>query len=87
MGGVDIIGQDGETLVFVEVKLRGSHTFGAAVEAITRAKAQKLVMCAQQYASERNLDIPWRIDIVAIQMDSGVTQPTLIQNAVADETA
>ena len=86
-GEVDIIAQDRDTLVFVEVKLRRSRAFGVAEEAVSRAKAQKLIRCAEQYTSEQNLNVPWRIDLVAIQLEGGNAAPrtTLIQNAVTGD--
>ena len=70
LGEMDIIGQDGDTVVFVEVKTRRGRDSGSPEEAITRHKARKLWAIAQTYLSEQELgDIPWRIDMVAVELD------------------
>ena len=48
-GEVDLIMQDGDTLVFVEVRLRRSERFGGALASITHAKQRKLVATARFY--------------------------------------
>ena len=65
-GEIDLIAQDKDTLVFVEVKLRRSTSFGSAEESVSYTKAQKLIKAAEQYTSEQNVKAPWRIDVVAI---------------------
>ena len=85
-GEVDIVAQDGPALVFVEVKTRRSTTFGAAVEAVTAAKAKRLVATAQHYVAEHGLDVPWRVDLVAIDPSPrpGLARVTLVRNAVSE---
>ncbi|MCH8095414.1 MAG: YraN family protein, partial [Chloroflexi bacterium] len=61
--------QNGE-IVFVEVKARRSQTFGSPEESITRAKREKLIQTAHAYlGSVKRQDSPWRIDVVAIDME------------------
>ena len=50
-GEIDLIAQDGEALVFVEVRLRRSSSFGGALASITRAKQKKLIATARCYLS------------------------------------
>ncbi|MEP7083731.1 MAG: YraN family protein [Betaproteobacteria bacterium] len=50
-GEVDLIMQDGDALVFVEVRLRRSNRFGGALASITHAKQRKLVATARFYLS------------------------------------
>lgn len=69
-GEIDLVAQQGETLVFVEVKTRRGRDFGAPEEGITSRKAQKLLQIGQQYVAERELDdVDWRIDLVAVELD------------------
>ena len=41
-GEIDLIMQDGETLVFIEVKYRKNNHYGGAIAAISAAKQKKL---------------------------------------------
>lgn len=68
-GEIDIVAKEAETLVFVEVKAKGSDYFGSAAEMITKRKLEKIKQTALCYISEKDLNMPWRIDAVAI--DSG----------------
>ncbi|MFM1933063.1 MAG: hypothetical protein RL226_2366 [Bacteroidota bacterium] len=46
---VDIIARNGQTLVFVEVKLRKSAQTAAPWQAVNRAKQQAIIRCADAY--------------------------------------
>ena len=48
-GEIDLIARDGDTLVFVEVRLRRSANFGGAAASITAAKRARLVAAARDY--------------------------------------
>jgi putative endonuclease len=66
-GELDLVAQEGETLVFVEVKARHRHDFGSPEEAITPAKQRKLRKTAWTYLQESNMiDVDFRFDVVAI---------------------
>lgn len=68
-GELDIVAQDGEVLVFVEVKARASKEFGLPEEAITPRKIRHLIK-AGQYFKLMNPQTPdlQRIDLVAIEL-------------------
>lgn len=56
-----------EVLVFVEVKLRSSTSFGDPLEAVTPRKQATLRRLAHQYLSEREPDFDTvRFDVVGI---------------------
>lgn len=66
-GEIDLIMQDGETLVFVEVRKRAGKGFGGAAASITPAKRQRLFNTAQFYLQQRQQSLPpCRFDVVAI---------------------
>lgn len=66
-GEVDLIFYDGETLVFVEVKLRRGTGFGEPVEAVTPPKQEKLRLVAEQYLAEYEPEFAEaRFDVVGI---------------------
>ena len=69
-GEVDIVAQEGDDLVFVEVRTRRGTQYGTPEESITAAKARRLVATAQEYLQEHDQDhAGWRIDLIAISLD------------------
>ncbi|GJL53427.1 MAG: UPF0102 protein [Nitrospirales bacterium] len=54
-GELDLIAKDGSTLVFVEVKARGSDSHGGTLATITEAKKQRLIKLAARYLSRQRL--------------------------------
>ena len=68
-GEVDLIAQAGEELVFVEVKTRRGREMGSPEEALTPTKQKKLMKLAQIYVAEQELDVDWRIDLIAVELD------------------
>ena len=51
-GEIDLVMQDGVTLVFVEVRMRSNPRFGSAADSITPAKQRKLLVTAQHYLQQ-----------------------------------
>ena len=85
-GEVDIVAQDGDYLVFVEVRTRSGPECGTPEESVTAAKQRRLAAVALAYLqSHRGLPDDWRIDVVAVVVDRGgqVVRTTLIRNAVS----
>jgi putative endonuclease len=67
-GELDIVAQEGDVIVFVEVKARRSRLYGLPEEAITRKKRAHLLKAALAYLEAHNLqDANWRFDLVAIE--------------------
>lgn len=62
--------------VLVEVRTRRGDRFGTAQQSITPRKAAKLREVGQTYVQRTGWIGPWRIDVVAVQMDS---RGTLLQ--------
>ena len=66
-GEIDIVCDDGGTVVFVEVKARRSARHGTAAEAITGWKRRRIAAMALDYlAYTGGLDRRARFDVVAI---------------------
>lgn len=65
-GEIDIIGQDGNYLVFVEVRYRSSENFGGALYSIDLRKQQKIIRTAQYYLMRYPCDLACRFDVIAI---------------------
>ncbi|WP_262245318.1 YraN family protein [Parapedobacter soli] len=63
---VDIIADDGDILVFVEVKLRASHAYGMPYEFVDYKKQAKLTRAANQYIAANKYGGEIRFDVVSI---------------------
>lgn len=68
-GEIDLVVRTGRELVFVEVKTRRGRKMGTPEEGITRRKADNLLLLAQLYLAEKELEADWRIDLVAVELD------------------
>mgnify|MGYP000010817467 CR=1 FL=1 len=53
VGDIDLLMKDGNTLVFVEVRLRKKLGYGSAIDTVTYAKQKKLRKTAQLYMLKR----------------------------------
>ena len=70
-GEIDLVAEDGQDLVFVEVKTRRGTARGRPEEAVNDRKARKLQEVAFSYLDLHELvDCSWRIDVVAVQFSS-----------------
>ena len=66
-GEVDIVAEDGDTLVFVEVKSRSSETYG---QAVTAFKQRKYAWAAEEYVIRKHLDgKECRFDVVEVKKE------------------
>jgi putative endonuclease len=73
-GEIDLVGFDGATIAFVEVKTRtgAGGAFGPPEAAVTHDKQQHLSRMARQFLREyRAGDTPFRFDILAIEAPPG----------------
>ena len=65
-GEIDLIMEEGRTVVFVEVRYRRSDRYGSAQESVNRAKQAKLILTAACFLREKRLDRPARFDVAAL---------------------
>ena len=67
-GEIDIIGKDGEYLVFIEVKYRSSTAYGYPEEAVNIKKQRTIRSVAQYFMLTHNIpmDTPVRFDVISI---------------------
>jgi putative endonuclease len=64
---LDLIGRQGDTLIFVEVKTRASEDFGRPAAAVNRAKRKKLSRAAIRFLKNHKLRPPYiRFDVVEV---------------------
>lgn len=66
LGEIDLIAEDGGTVVFAEVRLRRVGAFGGAAESITAAKRARLLAAARLYLARRP-DALCRFDVFLIE--------------------
>ncbi len=68
-GEADIIAQDGDVLVFVEVKTRSDVSMGFPSEAVTKEKRERYERIACAYVADHDMsEMMLRFDVVAIVM-------------------
>lgn len=66
-GEIDLVMQDGETIVFVEVKARPAGRAGMGLMAVTPAKQRRMTHAALAFLAEREwMNRPVRFDVVEI---------------------
>jgi len=85
-GEIDIVAEDGDCLVFVEVRTRRGDAFGTPAESVTVAKERRLLTVARAYLQEHP-DVPanQRIDVVGIELSKGrLLAVQHIEGAIAD---
>jgi len=78
LGELDLVAVDGRTVVFVEVKTRGSQDGGHPSEAVDAAKQRRLTRLALGFLKRRGLlECSARFDIVAVTWPAGQRRPTI----------
>lgn len=80
IGELDLVMQQGSTIVFVEVRQRKNAHFGSAVESIDYRKQQKWLKAANLWLAKRNQSLDTancRFDVVAFE---GNNPPVWIPN-------
>ncbi len=65
-GEIDLIARDGNTLVFVEVRMRATDQFGGAAASITAGKRHKLLRTARHYLAGATRIPPCRFDALLV---------------------
>jgi putative endonuclease len=67
-GEIDLVLREPDgTLVFVEVRQRGSRAFGGAAASVGAAKQRRIVFAARHYLMRLAAPPPCRFDIVSIE--------------------
>jgi putative endonuclease len=82
-GELDVVAEDGDVLVFVEVKVRQTNAFGGAPYAVDPRKQSRIVKQAALYLARHRINgRSCRFDVVLLHA-SGERDPAieLVQNA------
>jgi putative endonuclease len=81
-GEIDIVARDGEYLVFCEVKMRTTDSYGLPEYAVTPWKQETIRRIAAAYLALRGISgQSCRFDVVTVRLDGNVPVMTLLRNA------
>lgn len=81
MGEIDLIAQDGEYLVFCEVKYRKTKSKGTALEAVGRQKQRTICRCALHYMVRMGqMEAPIRFDVIGFEGEERIHIQDAFQN-------
>jgi putative endonuclease len=69
-GEIDLVAEEGGTLVFAEVRYRRDQRYGGAAESVTAAKQSRLVAAARLYLMRRP-DADCRFDVLLLDSLEG----------------
>jgi len=79
---IDLIGKDGNTVVFVEVKAGRSRSFGAPQLRVDLKKQKNLIEAAFDFIQKKNItNCDFRFDVLAINYQRGNEIIDHIKNA------
>lgn len=82
LGEIDLIAEDGDCLVFIEVKTRSSTDCGHPFESIGPRKQRQLIKAAREYLGEHGFEERFcRFDAVSVLSDNEKPKLELIKNA------
>lgn len=68
-GEIDLIMQDGDELVFVEVRKRKNMDFGGAAQSVSYAKQSRLIKTAKHFLMKFRRVPACRFDVIAMEGD------------------
>lgn len=73
-GEIDLVAEEGRTLVFAEVRFRRDAHYGGAAESVTAAKRARLIAAARLYLTRRP-DADCRFDVLLLDaLEAGRVQ-------------
>jgi putative endonuclease len=78
---LDIVAKDGDELVIVEVKARGSDSYEHPSEAVSNKKIRFLVNAAEAYIQEKDINCDTRFDVISIIFQGKTTELEHFVNA------
>lgn len=86
VGEIDVVARDGPWWVFVEVRCRRGARYGRPEESLTARKRAHMQAAAEAYLAARGLDVPWRCDLVAVELTAGgqLVRVELVTNALGE---
>jgi putative endonuclease len=76
-GEIDLMGWEGDTLCFIEVKTRTSHQVKTAEAAVDRHKRREAAEVAREYLKKLPVSCQWRFDIVSVYYVGRTSRPQI----------
>jgi len=70
LGEIDLVARDGETLVFVEVRLRADSRYGGAAASVDARKRARIEAAARRFLAGLKREPPCRFDVVTLDGDN-----------------
>lgn len=80
-GEIDLIAQEGDILVFLEVKMRSSGAAGLGREYVGLQKQRRIIIAAEQYLAKYPWEGPCRFDVIELQGPLSAPRITHIKQA------
>lgn len=78
---LDLVGWDGDTLCFIEVKTRSTRDFAPAEAAVDAEKQRDLSRVAREFLRKIKSEPPVRFDVVSVYFAGGRTEIELFKDA------
>jgi len=69
LGEIDVVAREGDTLVFVEVRMRASARFGGAAASVDGRKRLRIEAAARRFLARLVHEPPCRFDVVTLDGD------------------
>lgn len=66
---IDIVAEYDGLIIVIEVKARGTDIFMEPQEAVTKKKIKAIVLCADHFMQQREIDKEIRFDIISVLPD------------------
>jgi putative endonuclease len=66
VGEVDLVGEEGDTLCFIEIKARMTAAYGPAAAAVSRRQRSRVARAAALYLLDTGWEGPCRFDVLAM---------------------
>lgn len=86
VGEIDIVAEEGDDLVFVEVKTRRSSAYGAPEDSIDARRFARLERAVETYLSRHDSQpASYRVDVVLLEVDAtgAVRRSEIVRGAEA----
>lgn len=85
-GEIDIIAEDGEHIIFVEVKTRRPDSMVGGLEAVTKNKQRLIIRTAERYIYDYKPELQPRFDVAEVIAENGrVVRLRYLKNAFIKE--